>query len=288
MTDQRRKGRTIRLISGIGFILCSIALLYPVISDLWNRHVEAGLIDDYNQAVESDESSQKEYEQMYEDAVSYNASIAAGTEVINGSEYEKDPVYESLLNPSGNGMIGYIEIPCIDCTEPLYHYSTDSVLDEGIGHIHGSSLPVGGENTHCVLTGHRGLPGEMLFTYLDKVETGDTFYIHVLGHTLAYQVYDIKTVLPEDVSSLKIEENKDLVTLVTCTPYGVNTHRLLVSGKRIPYDEKNVDADGYVKEQHHIIIDPAVIVFFGFVLFILLVFLIRYIRSRKAEKGERV
>lgn len=284
-TGKKRKGVTIA--AGIGFAVCSLALLYPVISNAWNSYVDSKLIDNYNTKIEENIDTQ-DTEQMLADAQAYNATLASSvSEVINGMEYEKDDTYESLLAVDSEGMMGYIEIPCIDCTEPIYHYSTDEVLSEGIGHIHGSSLPVGGESTHAVLTGHRGLPGQKFFTDLDELTVGKKFYIHMLDQILAYEVYDVQTVLPEEVSSLKIEQGQDIVTLVTCTPYGVNSHRLLVTGKRVPYDGSLDDKGHVTTEQHQIMIDPAVCVFAGFILFIVLVSIIRRRSRKKAAKKQK-
>ena len=148
--------------------------------------------------------------------------------------------YESLLNVNGSGMMGYIRIPAIEVELPIYHGTSESVLQVGVGHFEGTSLPVGGEKYHAVLTGHRGLPSKLLFTDMDKLKKGDVFYIKILGETFpesAYEIDQILTVLPEDTKALSIDSGKDYVTLVTCTPYAVNTHRLLVRGHRIPYEE---------------------------------------------------
>lgn len=234
----------------IGFLICAGLLAYPLISSLWNQYRSSQVIATYEQSL----PDKNVWEEELKRAEQYNQRIR-GT-LITDAEFEKESEYEALLNPNSNGMMGYIEIPSIDVKEPIFHYSTDEVLQEGIGHIHGSSLPVGGASTHSVLTGHRGLPSSKMFTDLGKVKEGNTFYIHVLGETLAYKVDQIQTVLPEEVDSLVIEDQKDLVTLVTCTPFGINTHRLLVTGHRVPYNPENGD----VKEKTHHPISPALIV----------------------------
>lgn len=262
---KKRGSNKLRVMAGVGFIACACLLLYPFVSDMWNRYVDSKAISTYNSEVSANEQL---YEQIYDDAVAYNAS-SVSEQVVTNAEYDTDDdAYNALLDPTGNGMMGYLEIPCIDVNDPIYHYSTDEILQKGIGHIHGSSLPVGGENTHVVLTGHRGLPSQKFLSDLDKVKIGDKFYIHILNHVLAYQVYGIQTVLPTEVEGLKIEQGKDLVTLVTCTPYGINTHRLLVTGKRIPYDDTN--AAGQNAEAHHIQLDRGLVVFCGFILFAVL------------------
>ena len=172
------------------------------------------------------------YEQLWADAQSYNETLieSGGPRELTDEEREE---YEAQLNVSGNGIIGYIEIPKISCSLPIYHGTDEGVLQIAIGHIEGSSLPVGGESTHCVLSGHRGLPSAKLFTDLDQLVEGDTFVLRVLDETLTYEVDQILIVLPNELEALQIEEGKDYCTLVTCTPYGVNSHRLLVRGHRV-------------------------------------------------------
>ena len=267
----------------IGFLCSTLALLYPVISDSWNRYVDSKRIAQY---VAETSGENPEITEEYNRAAQYNKDLgAAVTQVVTSQEYTKSRAYESLLGSSQDGMMGYLEIPCIDVTEGIYHYTTEEVLSRGIGHIHGSSLPVGGENSHAVLTGHRGLPSQKFLSDLDKVKIGDTFYIHVLGRTLAYKVCQIDTVLPSEVESLKIESGRDLVTLVTCTPYGVNTHRLLVTGERVPFDDNKVDSNGHVTtEQHTRQYDPPLIIFFCFMLIILVIGILSLVKKHKPGK----
>lgn len=218
------------------FIAGLAIYLYPYVSDKWNQYVNSRLVQNYQEKI-SDEDDDENNKKKTIAADEYNREIAnRGGCVVNAYENRQSDEYDSLLSQNGTGMMGYIEIPKIKVSLPIYHYSSDDVLDRGVGHIHGSSLPVGGNNTHTVLTGHRGLPTSRLFTDLDQIEKGDRFYIHVFGRDLAYEVYDIRTVLPDQTESLTIEEGQDLATLVTCTPYGVNTHRLLVTGRRCEYD----------------------------------------------------
>lgn len=277
------------LFSIIGFIACTIALLYPVISDRWNRYRDKQLVTEYNEVVNTVDHSV--YEDTMKKAVEYNAYLKQqGRNIVTDAEYEPDDYYETLLNLTGNGMMCYVEIPKIDVTEPVYHYSTEVSLGIGVGHIHGSSLPVGGKNTHSVLTGHRGLPNQKFFSDLDKMILGDRFYIHIMNDIMCYQVYKITTIEPTDVEALFIENDRDLVTLVTCTPYGVNTHRLLIMGERVPLENIEKDGAGHViVEKHQIIIDPAVWVFIGFMLFILLLVIITTIQNivyrYKQKKG---
>lgn len=227
--------KRIKTIVAIAIIIVGLfVFLYPTISYIWNGYRDSRLITEYNHSVaEADEGKQTE---ILNKAKQYNEKIAARTtkNIIGPDEDYKDPEYEALLN-FGTGIMGYIEIPKISAKIPIYHYSNAEVLEKGVGHIYGSSLPVGGESTHSVLTGHRGLSSAALFSELNKLEEGDMFYLYVCGETMAYRVCKIQTVLPDETGILKIEDGKDLVTLVTCTPYAINSHRLLVTGERTDY-----------------------------------------------------
>lgn len=218
-------------LAGLGF------LLYPTVSNLWNRAHQSRAIATYTKQVEKlDDSQNKE---MLKAARKYNKSLLKKSDHWKLSKKDKKK-YESLLDVSGTGIMGYIEIPKIDCSLPIYHGTDEGALQIAIGHLEGSSLPVGGKSTHCVLSGHRGLPSARLFTDLDQMEEGDIFVLNVLGRKLAYEVDQIKVVLPDEMSDLEIVQGKDLCTLVTCTPYGINTHRLLVRGHRTKYIEETV------------------------------------------------
>ena len=218
-------------LAGLGF------LLYPTVSNLWNRAHQSRAIATYTKQVEKlDESQNKE---MLKAARKYNKSLLKKSDHWKLSKKDKKK-YESLLDVSGTGIMGYIEVPKIDCSLPIYHGTDEGALQIAIGHLEGSSLPVGGKSTHCVLSGHRGLPSARLFTDLDQMEEGDVFVLNVLGRKLAYEVDQIKVVLPDEMSDLEIVQGKDLCTLVTCTPYGINTHRLLVRGHRTKYIEETV------------------------------------------------
>ena len=277
----------ISIFSVIGFLACTVALLYPVISDRWNRYRDMQLITNYNEKISN--MSDDEYNDILDKANKYNRELRLkGKATVTDKEYAPDEYYESMLNLTGTGMMGYIEIPSISVSEPIYHYSTDEVLAHGIGHIHGSSLPVGGDSTYSILTGHRGLPSQKFFSDLDQMKVGDKFYVHILNETIAYQVYDIKVIEPHEVEFLRIQDGKDLMTLVTCTPYGVNTHRLLVMGERIEFNQEEHVSDGFVtNEEHKEVIDTALWVFIGFMTFIILLItlsiiirVVRKIRSR--------
>ena len=205
-------------------------LLYPSLSDYWNSMHKTRAIASYAETVSQLDTAQ--YDEMWKAAQDYNRSLAQ-RETEFALTDEQKAAYESLLDVSGLGVMGYIEIPEIDCSLPIYHGTEESVLQVAVGHLEWSSLPVGGEGTHCVLSGHRGLPSAKLFTNLDKLAVGDTFLLRVLDEVLTYEVDQILIVEPEQVDALGIVPGEDYCTLVTCTPYGINTHRLLVRGHRV-------------------------------------------------------
>ena len=205
-------------------------LLYPTVSDYWNSLHASQAVADYAENVRNLEA--EKYEQVLQDAKSYNQMLPYKQTTFALSEEEKE-AYDALLDISGTGVMGYIEIPTVNISLPVYHGTEDAVLQIAVGHLEWSSLPVGGESTHCVFSGHRGLPSAKLFTNLDKLVAGDKFIMRVLDEVLTYEVDQILIVEPTDVSTLMIEAGKDLCTLVTCTPYGINSHRLLVRGHRI-------------------------------------------------------
>lgn len=212
-------------------------LLYPTISDYLSRINSSQVISSYQEEVI--DMDEEEKTAMLDEARSYNASLNGALALYDpfSTDRDADSKYMGILNVSQDGMIGFIQIPKIDVKLPIYHTVKESVLQKGVGHMEGTSFPVGGESTHAVLSGHRGLPSSVLFTDLDKLTTGDIFYIEVLGETLAYQIDQIKTVLPTETKDINIISGEDHVTLVTCTPYSVNTHRLLVRGTRVDYQE---------------------------------------------------
>lgn len=226
--------KTSNIVLIIIFLIGLSLLLYPTVSDYWNSFRQTRAIAGYVEAVA--EINDIDYQAILEDARAYNQSLVGNKKRYIFSE-QKHEKYESLLNISGNGIMGYIEIPSIGVSLPIYHGVEDTILQVAVGHIEGSSLPVGGLGTHCVVSGHRGLPSAKLFTDLDKLVEGDTFLLRVLDEALTYEVDQIHIVEPQEVDFLDIEKDKDLCTLITCTPYGVNSHRLLVRGHRIENQE---------------------------------------------------
>lgn len=212
-------------------------LLYPKVSDYLNEKNASRVIADYDRVME--ELPPEDYSKDLEEAAEYNAWLTHFDNLSAAAAAERDRTespYESLLNIGGNGIMAVIKIPSIDVNLPIYHGTSETVLQIASGHYQGSSLPIGGESTHAILTGHRGLPSAKLFTDLDRLEVGDIFYIKVLGDILEYEIDQIETVLPSELDSLSITPGEDYVTLVTCTPYGINTHRMLVRGTRVKYD----------------------------------------------------
>lgn len=213
-------------------------MLYPVVISYYNSKKEHQVIGEYSDTVKKS----KNYDYLFESANKYNHEL--NNDVITDA-FTKDTEissdeYNSLLNINNDGVIGYIKIPKIDVNIPIYHGTSTKVLEKGIGHFEGSSLPIGGESTHSILSGHRGLPSSRLFSDLNQLEIGDMFYIYVLDQVLAYKVDKISTVEPSNIENLKIEEGKDFITLVTCTPYAINTHRLLVRGTRLTFNESEL------------------------------------------------
>lgn len=224
----KRHGTTIILL--LIFLLGLSLLLYPSFSNWWNSMHQSRAVASYVEQVAHIDTNQ--YEQLWNEAWDYNASLTARSNSYILSEEQKIE-YDRLLDVGGIGIMGYIEIPTIGVTLPIYHGTDESVLQIAVGHLEWTSLPVGGESSHCVVSGHRGLPSAKLFTDLDKLVVGDIFMFRVLDEVLTYEVDQILIVEPSDVASLHIEEGKDLCTLFTCTPYGINSHRLLVRGHRI-------------------------------------------------------
>lgn len=227
--NKKKKGLGTNILLILAFVAGLSLLLYPSVSNFLNTRNQTRVIADYH--TELDTVDAEAHTRMLSAARQYNASLVKrDNPYLLSPEQQKQ--YEALLNLSG-GVMGYIDIPCIDMTLAIYHTVEESVLQTATGHVEWSSLPVGGESTHCVISGHRGLPSAELMTHIDRLRLGDRFYLNVLGETLEYQVDQIKVVLPDDTEYLQIAEGEDLVTLVTCTPYGINSHRLLVRGSRV-------------------------------------------------------
>lgn len=261
------------------FFIGLLVMLYPTIADYVNSRVQSRAIMDYEEALKN--LTVEDYQRFFDAADAYNAKIKDVAFPL--MYYDKVEGYNDILNVNGIGMMGYIDIDKIKVELPIYHGTDDQTLNNAVGHVQGSSLPAGGPSTHCVLSAHRGLPSAKLFTHLDKLEEGDTFTLTILDRVLTYQVDQVLIVEPDEVDELYVVEGRDYCTLVTCTPYGINTHRLLVRGERIetarPKPVIYVKNEGYIIDP--IIIAPAVAVP---MLLILLVFLmVKY--SKKTRKS---
>ncbi len=255
-------------------------LLYPTVSNYWNTLHQSRAIADYVENVSSLDS--EVYEELLTAARNYNEKIAK-MEYNSTFTKEVKKEYESLLNVSGNGIIGYIKIAKIGCSLPIYHGTEEKILQIAVGHLDWTSLPVGGEGTHCVLVGHRGLPSAKLFTDLDKLNNGDTFVIRVLEETFTYEVDQILIVEPDEVETLQIVDGKDYCTLVTCTPYGINTHRLLVRGHRV---ENQAEAENIRATTDDIQIEPIMVVI-PILIFLLGVLIICICKKKEWKRGKR-
>lgn len=235
------------------FLIGLSLILYPSISNWWNETRSSKVISDYSELVA--DLDEDEYEQIWAQAVAYNESRAGSPNPYLLTEEQKQ-AYHTILNVDGNGVMGYIEIPSIGVTLPVYHTVNEDILQVAAGHVKWSDLPVGGEGTHCVLSGHRGLPSAKLFTDLDDLRVGDTFMLRILDGLLTYEVDQILIVDPDDVKDLRQVPGQDLCTLVTCTPYGINTHRLLVRGHRI---ENTPEAEVVRVTANAVPLDPMIV-----------------------------
>ena len=251
MKEDELKNKTLPMVLGIlAFLLALLITLYPVISNYVNERYASEIHTAYEEIIQqADNSALLEAKKQ---AIAYNEAITPGTADEAYSQAaltDASRDYESQLNIAGDGTMGYVEIPKISVNLPIYHGTGNDSLERGVGHLLGSSRPVGGTSTHAILTGHSGMATQKMFTDLEQLSVGDVFYLHILDETLAYQVDRIKTVLPYDTSLLGITSGRDYCTLVTCTPYGINTHRLLVRGTRIAYEEAEVIVEETAQEE---------------------------------------
>lgn len=271
------------LILIIVFLAGLSLLLYPTVSNWWNSSHQTQAIVDYS--IKVDDINRQTYEKMLEEAFLYNKKVSSAGNRFIIDEEEKEE-YNKILNIDGNGMIGYIDIPSLHISLPVYHGTSDTVLSVGVGHLEGSALPVGGEGTHCILSGHRGLPSSKLFTDIDKMVVGDCFVIRVLNETFTYEVDQIRIVLPDEIHDLDVAPGQDYCTLVTCTPYGINTHRLLIRGHRTEnlqgLDDIRITSDALQIEP--VIIAPIIAVPILILLFILILIKSAIDKRKKLEK----
>lgn len=254
-------------------------LLYPTISDYWNSFTQSKAIASYTEV--ADNMDDEERQKIFEKAALFNKALLNRSDSFNLSEKMKKE-YETLLDVTGNGIMGYIEIPSINCSLPIYHGVSESVLQVAIGHLEWTSLPIGGASTHSVISGHRGLPSAKLFSDLDELIVGDIFMLCILDEVLTYEVDKISIVLPENTEDLRTELNKDYCTLLTCTPYGINTHRLLVRGHRID----NIEESKAVRVTSNAIkVDPMLVAPITFVP-ILIIFMMILLLGDNAKRAK--
>lgn len=264
----------------IAVFVCGLSLfLYPTLSDLYNDYLNKKLIGEYEDAFAS--IDQETYEKAMQDAEAYNENFN------NQDKLEElGLTYENVLNVANNGVMGYIEIPKISVSLVIYHSIEEDLLQNGIGHMEGTALPIGGGSSHSVLAGHTGLPSAKLLTNLDHLRLGDTFTIHVLDEDLVYQIDDISIVEPHEVSKIGVVSGKDYVTLVTCTPYGVNSHRLLVRGARV--DGNSVSGQGGIQVQNDIFnVDMKYLLTGSLIGIVVIYIVIRKVRKQIAKGGEK-
>lgn len=281
------KDRLNNFILIIFFLVGLSLLLYPTFSNYWNSFTQSRAIASYSEKVA--EIDTEEYDRILQYAKNYNDLFVGRTSLWVLNEDQRT-AYDEQLNVFGNGVMGYIEIEKIKCSLPIYHGTSDSVLQIAVGHLDGSSLPVGGTGTHCVLSGHRGLPSAKLFTDLDQLGEGDTFVLYVLDEMYTYQVDQIRIITPDDLSALTVEPDKDLCTLVTCTPYGVNSHRLLVRGQRIDnIIVSNVKVTADAMQIEPMIVAPvvAIPILFSLLMMIVVKDIRMKLRGRKIRKLQK-
>lgn len=289
-----------RKLAIFGIILIFVAgigvMSYPLVSSVINNIESRSHVEEYSKTTK--QLSSEETLEMFKRAEEYNHSLTNNviiTDPFDEKAYKKIGAnYENALNVDGNGLIGYIDIPKINVYLPIYHGTTDKILAKGAGHLQNTSLPVGGESTHSVISAHTAYPGETFFDYLTDMQEGDEFYVHVLDRVLKYEVDSIKVVLPEETDDLRVIRGEDHVTLLTCTPYSINTHRLLVRGKRVAYDDSkyittgasaaSFGDDGIFFLGYKIPYPAAAIIVVGFVALVVTIVIISLRRSKKKKR----
>lgn len=291
---KKKKGKLAPVLFGLLFLIGFGVLAYPTISNQWNTYRQSQLISSYNNKVE--EMTPEDFSEEWQKAKAFNSNIQQNNlygDVFGEDDGDlKDTDYWKVLNVAEDGVMGYLSIPKINIKLAIYHGTADDVLQTGVGHLNGTKLPIGGESTHSVLAAHRGLPSAKLFTDIDQLEAGDKFYIHVLDEVLAYQVDQILPMVDKDdhetlQKALQIEEGKDQVTLFTCTPYGVNSHRLLVRGTRVPYNgEEDASAQTVTDTMLHTIQNYYMLyLILGIAITILIILIMKLVSGRKQRKS---
>ena len=283
------------ILFGLLFLVGFGILVYPTVSNQWNTYRQSQLISNYQSVVK--DMTPEDFTEEWEKAEAFNAKITQNnlySDVFGESTTDlKDTEYWQVLNEAGDGIMGYLSIPKINIKLAIYHGTADDVLQTGVGHLNGTKLPIGGESTHCVVAAHRGLPSAKLFTDIDQLRNGDKFYIHVLDQVLAYEVDQILPMVDKDdhetlENALKIEEGKDQVTLFTCTPYGVNSHRLLVRGTRVAYNGEE-DGEATISESMVESIKNYYMIYtiLGLAVTLLVILLLRFLSKRKNKNNKK-
>jgi sortase A len=276
-----KKDKIINIFLALMIFVGLCVMFYPVVSDMWNTYRNSLLISSHKKDV--NDLSKKQTEQIWNEAVNYNRNHKANfinEDVFTHLKKRTKSKYDSYLNISKNGVMGTIVIPKINVEIPIYHGTGEKELQTGVGHMEGTSLPVGGTSSHCVLSAHRGLPSAKLFTDLDKMKKGDLFFLHILDKTLAYKVEDIFTVKPNETDKLSLIKGKDYVTLLTCTPYAVNTHRLLVRGVRTAYKQNQ-------EQNVSILKDYRVWILIGTIVTLIIVNVFMVIKNKKKKRSKK-
>ena len=296
---KRKKKKRINFVKiFLSFLMLCISLgliLYPYVSNYLFENRADGIVETVEK--KTNEADENEYKDELEAARKYNQTLATGKIKLKdpfdeNAQDEETKEYESMLNMTDDGVMGFIKIPCIDVSLPIYHGTSEKTLEKGAGHLQGTSLPIGGAGTHTVITGHTGLSSAKLFTDLIELEEGDIFFLNVMGEKMAYKVDQILKVLPKDIDSLIIEDGKDYCTLVTCTPYGINTHRLLVRGVRTDYEEASVEPSNFeVKKTQskwqEEYAKSIIIASSTFLVMMILLLTFRYTMSKREEKKRK-
>lgn len=264
----KKRYRNSNLMNILLFVCGLLMCLYPFISGIYTSYTQSQLIQTYED--NSSSLSENQINEEIQKAIDYNNSLYQKQLNPFNNNAISLKAYNDILNISDSSIIGSIEIPVIDVNMPIYHGTSETILSKGAGHMEETSFPIGGENTHSVITGHRGLPSSKLFTRLDELQKNDLFYINVLNQTIAYKIDKISIVTPNNIDSINIESGKDLVTLITCTPYGLNTHRLLVTGHRVPFEKevkKNIEPKSMSLRELFFIVLPLLFIIFGIIIF---------------------
>lgn len=283
--NKKRSNLVQNIFIGLLFVVGLLVLLYPTISDTWNHYRNQSLISNYEQTLSK--LAPEDYSKLWQEAREYNDKhvVNVFSDTFNDEDYELTHPYDQLLNPTGDNIMGYIDVPKLGQKLAIGHGTGAYILERGVGHVEGTSLPIGGPSTHAVLAGHRGLPSAKIFSDMDQIIIGDKFFLYILDDVLAYEIDQIEIVLPDEADLLQIEKGKDYVTLLTCTPYGVNSHRMLVRGHRIPYEPEDI-----IEQRNERRINdrdkPILFAVAGLILLFLIIVIMKIIASKKRRKKE--